>query len=146
MSDTEHHRIRIGQGVALIVLAAIADLITLIPIAGDIVGPVFWISVSIYFWKSGLGVMNVGRLVTSTVSLVAEMFPVIQELPTILVGMIIIIVLFFFEDKSGVHISSIIGGGKSPLNKTGVRATPPPIPLNQGGVRPPNGGLPGDGN
>jgi hypothetical protein len=144
MEETQKkHRIGKLSAVILVVVAIIADLITLIPIAGDIVGPIFWVFAGLYFWKSGLGFVNGKRLVTGAISLVAELIPGIQEFPTIALGMIIIVIMTRFEEKTGISITSLAGGGtKAPLVHGGTRIpSMTTSPLNQGGVRSPNGGL-----
>lgn len=136
---------RIGTAgiVFWVALAALADLFSLIPFVGDIVGPIFWICASIYLWKVGCGLLNARRLATSLISMVAEMIPIVQEFPLILAGMIAVIVMVRAEDKTGISVPGI-GGKKtgSSLVQNGVN---PPhqqqIPLNQGGVRAPSGGL-----
>jgi len=124
--------------------AIIADLITLIPFAGDIVGPLFWICVSIYLWKIGCGLLNARRLATSVISMIAEMIPGAQEFPLLVLGMLAIILMIRIEDKTGVNISGKLGKkGAGGHVKDGVN--PPKMqqaPLNQDGVRAPNGGLP----
>jgi hypothetical protein len=125
------YRIGTVAVILLIVTAVIADLITLIPIAGDIVGPLYWIIVSVYLWKAGLGFVNGRRLAVEAISIVAELIPVVQELPAILAGVIAIIIMTRIEDRTGISLN--------PLKKKGV--TPPRMsrqPLNSTpGVRPP---------
>lgn len=145
MEENQKKKSRIGliAIVILVVAALIADLLSLIPFVGDIVGPLFWIGASIYFWQSGLGLVNGRRLATSIISMVAEMIPAIQELPLILAGIIAIIVMVRIEDKTGISLTPHIAGkGGMPLVQNGLRSpagTPPP--LNQGGIRAPGGGL-----
>ncbi|MDB5238822.1 MAG: hypothetical protein JWO00_157 [Candidatus Parcubacteria bacterium] len=116
---------RIGNGMAavLMLFATVAELLTLIPFAGAIVGPLFWIGAGIYLWHKGCGFLKVGRLVTEAISFIAEMIPVVQELPTIIVGMAIVIALIRLEDKTGVSVMKRFGGkqGRVPLNAGGVR-------------------------
>lgn len=112
--------------------AGAADALTFIPFVGDAIGPIFWIGASIYFWKAGLGFGNAKRLATTALSTVAELIPIVQELPTILVGTVAIIMMSRTEDKLGIS--------KNSTNKTGITA-----PRNQrwpvnrrAGIRPPN--------
>ncbi len=141
MEEGKKHKLGNIATIILFIAACIADALSLIPFVGDLVGPIFWILASIYFWKSGMGLMNPRRLITSAISTVAELIPVVQEFPTIIAGMIIIIVLTRIEDKTGISVTSVAGGGKPYLNSGGVRLPPPKVPLNQGSVRPPSGGL-----
>ncbi len=129
--------------VFLVALATLADLFSLIPFVGDIVGPIFWICASVYLWKIGCGLLNARRLATSLISMVAEMIPIVQELPLILAGMIAVIVMVRMEDKTGISIPGI-GDKKSGSHLVQNGVNPPhqqQIPLNQDGVRAPGGGL-----
>jgi hypothetical protein len=104
--------------------------LTLIPIVGDIVGPVFWTSIAYYFWKKGLGLFNWRRFVPEIISFIAELIPGVQELPSMFLGMIIIALLTKIEQKTGIN----------PINLVKGKITPPRIvrkPLNNGGVRQP---------
>lgn len=98
------YRMKGGTIAILIAVAAFADLITLIPIAGDFVGPVYWICVSILLYMKGFGIFNARRFITSAVSTVAEIIPVVQELPMLLVGTIVLIIFSRIEDKTGMNI------------------------------------------
>ena len=114
----------------LSILALFSDLLTLIPIVGDVVGPVFWISIGYYFWKKGLGLFNWRRFVPEIISFIAELIPGVQELPSMFLGMIIIALLTKIEQKTGIN----------PINLVKGKITPPRIvikPLNSGGVRQP---------
>jgi hypothetical protein len=122
------YRIGLGASTILLFAATIADLVTLIPIAGDIIGPLFWIITSIYFWKAGLGFLNGKRLALSTASMIVELVPGFQALPAILAGITAILIMTRAEDKTGVSIGSVTKIGKK---KPGV--TPPrnqKVPLN----------------
>lgn len=117
------------MGIFLIFLAFVADVLTLIPLAGDFVGWIFWAIMAIIFWKLGLGLVNWRRFVPALISTVAELFPAVQELPTIIAGMVAILILSRIEDKTGLKVFP----SKS---KPGV--TPPRVkrvPPNQNGVR-----------
>ncbi len=135
----------------LLFTGIVADIFTLIPFVGIAVGPIFWIFVSIWLWKSGFGFLNARRIATSAISAVAEVIPVVQEFPLIVVGVIVLIFMLKAEERLGLSLS--VGktgmGGKTPLNSGGVRA---PInnkietssqPLNMAGKRLPNGGIRG---
>lgn len=142
MEEETKKKYRISNGAAfvLVILSILADLFTLIPGIGIAVGPIFWSLANFYFWKSGLGFVNSGRLATSAISAVAEVIPAIQELPTITVAMIGIILMTRAEDKTGISLSSMTKGPN--LNTAGTRQpTPKQQPLNQGGTRAPGGGL-----
>jgi len=126
-----NYRISGGMSTILILLAGLADLLTLIPFVGDVVGPLFWVLASIYFWKAGLGLVNGRRLATTVVSTVIELIPAAQAFPAILAGIIAVIVMVRIEDRTGISLT--------PAKKVGV--TPPRnvrVPVNKTpGVRPP---------
>lgn len=143
-------RISNKAATVLLLAAILADILSLIPLVGTIVGPAFWVIANIYFWKSGLGFANSKRLATGAVSVTAEIIPAIQALPTITLGILAIILMSKFEDVTGISASSVGGGQKvgsatgsgGPLNRGGMRQpTRTSQPLNQGGVRAPYGGL-----
>ncbi len=131
---------RIGNGMAacLLLVALIADAFTLIPVVGDFIGPIFWVCMSVFLWAKGFGFLRLGRIVTEAISTVAEMIPVIQELPTIVVGMIIIIVLIRIEDKTGKSLLKPMSKGKMPLNVNGMRRPQNPRDSQPDASRNPN--------
>lgn len=131
----KNSRIGNGAAIALILLAVIADLLTLIPLVGDFVAPIFWFGIAIYLWSIGCGWTNPEYLVTEVADMIVEMVPGLQELPFIVLGMIIIIILVRIEDRTGVPVMKMVGGGV-PKNVGGVRAPQlKPPPLNSDGVR-----------
>jgi hypothetical protein len=99
MEGQKKHKLGTVAIIVLVVFATIADLLSLIPFVGDLVGPIFWVCVSIYFWKAGMGLINVRKLATSIISMVAELIPAVQELPLILAGIIAVIVMTRAEEK-----------------------------------------------
>lgn len=139
------------MGISVILITAvIADLLSLVPFVGDIVGPIFWVCVSIYLWSIGCGLLNARRLATSIISMVAEMIPLVQELPLIFAGALAVIILVRIEDKTGKKLmpgSNKLSGSRKPLYNNGVRQPEYNVQnnvsrsINIEGVRPPNGGL-----
>lgn len=125
------YRIGWGMIVILLGLASIADLTTLIPIVGDFVGPVFWLGMSWYLWKTGHGLLKPKTFIPEIISLIAEFIPVVQELPTIIAATLAIIIVSRLEDKTGISLLAPISRGQK------VRLPSKPPPLNQGGVRQP---------
>jgi len=114
MNDEVKYRISTATGTVLVVLAAIADIFTFIPIVGDFLGWLFWVIMAVVFWKLGLGLINFRRFLPMIISTVAEFFPVVQEFPTIVAGMVAIIIMTRIEDKTGIKMLPSRG-------KTGVR-------------------------
>ncbi len=98
------YRIGISAGIFWLVLAFFFDLFSLVPFVGGVVGPFFWICFSIYLWKIGCGFLSARRLAIEVVSAVGEMIPVVQELPLILAGVLVVILMIVFEDKTGIKI------------------------------------------
>ncbi len=137
-----NYRLKNTAVVGLLFFATVADIVTLIPIAGDIVAPVFWVLVSIYLYFKGHGILNARRLATSLISMATELIPVIQEFPLLIVGIAVVIVLSRLEDKTGIKASV---PGNAPLNQGGIRRADTESvnhaagrqPLNVGGVRQP---------
>jgi hypothetical protein len=142
MEETLSKKIGILAMIVSIVLALVADALTLIPFVGIAVGPIFWISFNYYLHKKGFPIMSGKRLGTGIISTIAEIIPAIQALPTITLGVIAILVMIYFQEKTGVPVTSIADGKVGPKNNmNGVRQPPPRPTLNQGRFRPPNSGL-----
>ncbi len=142
MAEGKTYRIPLKHAIGLIILAGIADLLTLIPFVGILVGPTFWLLMGkLYFSKRGIRMMGGKQGTTRLISMIAEVIPVVQELPTIIVGMIVILVMTYLEDKTGLPVSSVAGAGQGGKVSDGIRRPPPIVPANHGGVRAPNGGL-----
>jgi hypothetical protein len=133
---------RIGNGMAFLILiiAGITEVLTLLPFVGDLIAPIFWIAFALYLWKAGCGFLKLQRLAPEIVSFACEMIPGLQELPTIILATILIILTVRLEDRTGRSILKPLASGKGPLNQNGVRRpinTPFNRPLNEDGVRQP---------
>ena len=120
-------------------MAALGDLLSLMPFVGSFVGPIFWVLTGIYFWIEGMGIMNGKRLATGAISMVAELIPAIQALPSLIVGIIVVIGMSRIEEKTGISLMNL-KNNKSRISQNGV--TPPRLnraPVNnQQGIRYPN--------
>jgi len=142
--------------IILVLLAFVCDLLGLIPFVKDVLGTIFWIGASIYFYMIGMGFLNARRLATTAISWIASVIPGIQEIPLELVaGIIVIFIITRVEEKTGLSITSGLLSGKlhgnyapqisqrnartfTPLNKDGSRGpVNARVPLNQNGVRAP---------
>lgn len=124
---------RVGNGwfAIWIILAAFLDLITLIPFFGDFLEPIFLFSFIFFLWKKGCGILNVQRIATELATLAIKLVPALQELPATVLGVVIVILLVRFEDKTGIKFAGAISkGGLATLN-------PVQGPANQGGIRAP---------
>ncbi len=147
------YRISLTASGFLVLLAIIADLISLIPFVGMVSGPTFWVLASWYLWKKGCGLFNARRLATELISSVVEIIPAIQALPAATVGIIAVLLMIRIEDRTGISMKpdSFAGSVRKPHyttdeNGQGIRrpqSSTPAIPpkLNINGIRPPNGGL-----
>ncbi len=131
MDEKRKVKYRIGTLGMLILffVAALFDILSIIPGVGTLTGWMFWAGAGVYFWIVGLGIANWRVITPSLISVVWEFFPGIQAFPSILGGVLAIIILSRFEDKTGL---SVLPGGKK-----GVRSPPKVAPLNQGGKRVP---------
>jgi len=129
--EENRNRSRIGfmWGTILTLLAAVADLIGLIPFMENLSGTIFWIVAGFILWLRGCGLLNWKRLVTSGLSLAAGWVPALQALPQLTAGIIAVIILVVLEDKTGIPLT--------PGKKLGVRAPLKIPPLNVGGIRRP---------
>lgn len=146
-NSNKKSRISTSASIVLVITAVIADILSLIPIVGDLTGPIYWVIVSYYLWKIGCGFVNAKQLATKAISMVAEMIPAVQEFPLTVAGIVVVIMLIKIEEKTGVNLTSLAGGAKKPLNHNGIRLPPAeesvatPKPAYNEGIRPPNGGL-----
>lgn len=117
-------------------ITLILDIITIaIPGAGDIVAPIYWPVMALVFWMKGLGFLNGRRLTAGCISLVAELIPAVQALPTLLVCFFFIVFSTRIEEKTGISITSMMSGKKPGVTLPRGQK----IPLNsKPGVRLPN--------
>lgn len=126
------------MAVLLVFIAICADLATFIPLVGDLVAPAYWFAMVIYLWTIGCGFLNARRLATELLSFVLEMIPGLQELPTIFLATILIIVFVRLEDRTGLKLAKPFSEGKRPLNANGFRSpTGTQAPANADGRREP---------
>lgn len=121
------------MSIAIMIAATVGDLISLIPLAGDIVSPIFWGILGLYFYTKGMGFFNGRRLAVAAISFVAEMIPALQELPFLLAGVIAVLFMIRVEDKTGLSLIKPMTKGVTParLERNPLNGKP--------GVRPPNG-------
>ncbi len=126
------YRISLGAAAILTAFGGLCDLVSLIPFVGDLVGFIFWIIAGIYLWRKGIGLFSGRKLATLLVTETIKIIPILQELPSLTVGIVLVIVMTRIEDKTGFSLN--------PLKKQKV--TPPRnqrSPANQTpGVRLPN--------
>ncbi len=128
------HKIGTLTAFILIFIAILVDLLSLIPLLGSILGPGFWICINIYFWYVGLGIVNTRRLASGIISTLIELIPVLQWLPSVTVGMILVIIMIRLEEKTGISVTSLTT--RTP-GTTPPRLRPPKLNAQQG-IRYPN--------
>jgi len=102
----------------LIFVAIVMDLLTLIPFIGGFIGAVFWIGVGVFLWSKGFGFFNFRRAAPMVISMVAEIIPAVQALPTILAGTVAIIFIIKVQEKTGLSLNTL---SNHPLNQNGTR-------------------------
>lgn len=112
-----------GMFIILIFTAILADGITLIPIVGSIVGPTYWVLFSWYLKRKGYGIFNLKTLAPQGFSILIEIMPALQALPTITIMTALILMVVKVEDKVNLHHIVPIRFPKKapPLNQNGMR-------------------------
>jgi hypothetical protein len=133
-SNKTEHKISNLAAAILIFIAVFIDVLTFLPGVGSFFGPAFWVFVNFYFWYIGLGIVNTKRLASGIISSLIEFIPIIQWLPSVTVGIIIVIIVTRIEEKTGISVIS--------LTKRTPGTTPPrlksPKLNSQQGIRYPN--------
>lgn len=105
MEETKSSKVKAGDmATVLLSTGVVADALSLIPFVGAVVGPVYWFFAGIYLWACGHGLISAKKLVPIIVSMIAEFFPAIQSAPTIVIGIVIILVSIKLEEKTGVNV------------------------------------------
>jgi hypothetical protein len=139
---------RIGFGVVLALggVAVICDIIGLIPGVETVLTSLFWVFSTYVLRKHGVPILNGRKLAVVVIDIFIGLWPAFQALPQITLGIILVLLIIYAEDRMGLKI--IKGGGivnkgalvsqfKSTFNSGGVRQPPKTAPLNDGGVRQP---------
>jgi len=108
-----------GTTRVLILWAAITDLLTLIPVVGDIADPFYWRYANKRIEKDGVKMSSKAIRIRVT-ALIIKLIPVLQELPATIVGIIIVIMTIKAEEKLHIPVSKL-AGASAPLNNGGRR-------------------------
>ena len=153
------NRIENGACAVLVLFALVCDAIGLIPFAKDLIGPVFWIIIALYLKTKGFPFFSNWEVIAvEVIDLIATLIPLIQEFPELTLGIIVILLMIRFEDKTGLSIIGAMQGNikkaisEGKLSKNGKRLPPPRQALNSGGQRVPQkfqigqGGEDGEGD
>lgn len=110
-------RIGTAESVTLIFFALICDVISLIPVANDVIAIVAPIIFGIAFYLMGVGILSPKKALTAAIGLVVEVVPVISMLPAYTLGVVLIIHLTHAEDKTGIKLTGKVSG-KGALKKS----------------------------
>jgi hypothetical protein len=96
-------RIGIASMVMMPAVALFFDLISFIPFVGALAWVVFT------FWLHLLGVelWSARKFATMGTSTIMELIPVLSVLPTVTIGIIAIIIMVKFEERTGIKIPSL---------------------------------------
>jgi len=113
------HKIRIKTWVfiAMLAVSIVADLISLIPAANDAVAIVAGVVFGLWWWFLGLGFLNLKKVITYVVSIVAEFIPFVSILPMITVAVIVTFVISRTEDKLGISLKVSNKFRAAPISK-----------------------------
>jgi hypothetical protein len=116
--EGKKHRIGWGMFFLILVVAILFDVATFfLPFAGDLIAPIYWGAFSWYLFKTGHGLLNWKTGIAEGLSLLGEMIPVVQALPTICTATAVIFFISRLEDKTGLSITQIAGKVKNPMAK-----------------------------
>ncbi len=109
--------------VALLIVAAIFDLINWIPIVNFIASFAEMLVFGYWFWKLGVGWKNPRVFASGAVGAIVTAIPALSAIPETIASVAVIIGLVTAEDKLGIKIPTPgnIGGA-------GGVSTPPPLP------------------
>lgn len=145
------YRVSLKLAIQLIFVAGICDFIGLIPLVNALMVSLFWLGANYILKKHGVPLLNGRKLAAVAIDILIGFIPVLQELPEIILGIMVVLAIIYAEDKSGLKF---IGKGGALVNKNklisslapdvnalnikGVRLPNPQArPLNEGGVRQP---------
>lgn len=145
------YRVSLKLAIQLIFVAGICDFIGLIPLVNALMVSLFWLGANYILKKHGVPLLNGRKLAAVAIDILIGFIPVLQELPEIILGIMVVLAIIYAEDKSGLKF---IGKGGTLVNKNklisslapdvnalnikGVRLPNPQArPLNEGGVRQP---------
>ena len=102
MAEEKKRRNRIGlvSTIFMPVVAIIFDIFSFIPF----VGALGWIVFTIWFFLLGISPFTIKRLATMISSTIIELIPWISLLPSVTIGVIVIIIMIKSEDALGVKL------------------------------------------
>ncbi len=110
-------RIKTWVFCAMLIVAIILDLVSLIPAANDITLVIAGILFGLWWWKLGLGFLNLKKIITYSLSVIVEAVPILAVLPAVTLAVVVTFVISRGEDKLGISIMPGkfgIDAGKNP--------------------------------
>ena len=97
-------RINTLNAIGLISLAALLDIISLIPLINIAVDLLAMIIFGLWFYLLGVGFINPRRFITALAALIVEFIPILSGLPGFTVAVIATIVMVKSEDRLGFKL------------------------------------------
>ncbi len=107
-AKSKEPRIGAAEIAVLLFFAVFMDILSLIPIANDVVDIVAQSLIAVFFFVNGVNIFTGGykKLVPYIVGWIVEAIPVVSVFPTITIETIIIIIISRIEDRTGISSSS----------------------------------------
>jgi hypothetical protein len=121
-SGPKKHKISVSMFIAMLVVAAILDLISLIPGINIIVLGIGGAIFALWWWKLGLGLINPKKVVTYALGGVIEFIPIVSMLPGILFMAISMFVITRAEDATGINVTSQFSVGKKKPSRRSLQS------------------------
>jgi len=113
----KEYRIKTGTFIAMLIIALILDLISLIPAANDVTLIIAGILFGLWWWKLGLGLINLRKVGTYILSALIEAVPILAILPAVMFAVIVMFVISRTEDKTGLSLPVMGKVRAAPVSK-----------------------------
>lgn len=101
--------------ILMLFVALILDILSLIPAINVVTLLVGGILFTFWWWKLGLGLIDIKKIINLSIAFIVEIIPVISLLPGILAAVVVMFVISRFEDKTGVVVSGALKLNRSSL-------------------------------
>lgn len=120
-------RISNGTAVAMVLVALVLDVISLIPVAGSLISAVFGMGIfGLWFYFLGVPLISPKKIASWGLNAIAEAFPAIGSVWIgVTVGVILMIAITRTEDATGLQIANKVPIGKNLSIKDARRAANP---------------------